>query len=194
MVENWCVSEFCWCIDRETKNGSSVHCWKYRWQGYAVLESECFLPIHWPLYQHFPASKTDMSLASKLMPLTIATLAPAEIARVFDWYSADLPQNATFQREIHRWSMFRQAILPIRYFHFGRPGLSPNHSPNLPLHILLTNRIRTMWTIFFCFGAYKAMKQNNNGREQTKRTSIIAHSQRVNVDRVNILDKFDTGK
>jgi hypothetical protein len=46
------------------------------------------------LDQHFPADKTDMFLASKLMPLTIATMTPAEIARVFGWYSADLPQNA----------------------------------------------------------------------------------------------------
>jgi hypothetical protein len=36
------------------------------------------------LDQHFPADKTDMFLASKLMPLTIATMTPAEIARVFD--------------------------------------------------------------------------------------------------------------
>ena len=29
-------------------------------------------------------------------------MTPAEIKKFFDWYSADLPQNATFQREIHR--------------------------------------------------------------------------------------------
>jgi hypothetical protein len=55
-----------------------------------------------PLNQRFPADKTDMSLTSKLMPLTIATMTSAEIARVFGWYSADLPQNATFQQKIHR--------------------------------------------------------------------------------------------
>jgi hypothetical protein len=54
------------------------------------------------LNQRFPADKTDMSLTSKLMPLTIATMTSAEIARVFGWYSADLPQNATFQQKIHR--------------------------------------------------------------------------------------------
>jgi hypothetical protein len=37
-------------------------------------------------------------------------MTPAEIERVFDWYSADLPQNITFQREIHRWSTFRQDL------------------------------------------------------------------------------------
>jgi hypothetical protein len=37
-------------------------------------------------------------------------MTPAEIARVFDWYSADLPQNATFQQEIHRWSTFCQDL------------------------------------------------------------------------------------
>jgi hypothetical protein len=47
---------------------------------------------------------------SKLMSLTIATMTPAEITRVFGWYSADLPQNATFQQEIHRWSTFCQDL------------------------------------------------------------------------------------
>ena len=37
-------------------------------------------------------------------------MTPAEIEKVFDWYSADLPQNATFQREIHRWSTFCQDL------------------------------------------------------------------------------------
>jgi len=37
-------------------------------------------------------------------------MTPAEIARVFDWYSADLPQNTTFQQEIHRWSTFCQDL------------------------------------------------------------------------------------
>ena len=37
-------------------------------------------------------------------------MTPAEIARVFDWYSADLPQNVTFQKEIHRWSTFCQDL------------------------------------------------------------------------------------
>jgi hypothetical protein len=53
------------------------------------------------LDQRFPADKADMFLASKLVPLTIATMIPEEIARVFDWYSVDLHQNATFQQEIH---------------------------------------------------------------------------------------------
>ena len=63
------------------------------------------------LDKRIPADKTDMFLTSKLMPMTIATLTPAEIARVFDWYSADLPQNATFQQEIHRWSTFCQDLM-----------------------------------------------------------------------------------
>ena len=41
---------------------------------------------------------------------TIETMTPAEIEKVFDWYSADLPQNATFQREIHHWSTFCQNL------------------------------------------------------------------------------------
>ena len=105
----------------------------------------------------------------------------AEIERVFDWYSADLPQNATFQREIHRWSTFRQDFKdkPSSLFVvFILAGLLPKHSRNLPHSTNHANRIRTMWTIFFCFEASKAMEQNSNGRVQTKRTSIIAHSKR----------------
>jgi hypothetical protein len=49
-------------------------------------------------------------------------------------------------------------------------------------HSLLTMPMRsvkkTCERSFFCFGASKAMEQNNNGRGQTKRTSIIAHSQK----------------
>ena len=37
-------------------------------------------------------------------------MTPAEIERVFDWYSADLSQNVNFQREIHRWSTLRQDL------------------------------------------------------------------------------------
>jgi hypothetical protein len=37
-------------------------------------------------------------------------MTPAEFARVFDWYIADLPQNSTFQQEIHRWSTFCQDL------------------------------------------------------------------------------------
>jgi hypothetical protein len=36
------------------------------------------------LDQRFPADKTDMFLASKLVPLTIATMTTSDIARVFD--------------------------------------------------------------------------------------------------------------
>ena len=76
--------------------------------------------------------------------------------------------------------LFRQAILPIRCFHFGRPGSLPKHSRNLTHSTNHANRIHTMRTIFFCFEVSNAMEQNNNGRGQTKRTSIIiiAHSPR----------------
>ena len=98
--------------------------------------------------------------------------------------SVDLPQNATFQQEIHRWSMFRRDLKDkpsylFVAFHFGWLGLLPKHSRNLP-HSTTNhaNGIRTMWTVFFCFEVSKAMEQNSNRRGQTKRTSIIAHSQR----------------
>ena len=91
--------------------------------------------------QRFPADKTDMFLASKLMSLTIATMRPAEITRVFGWYSADLPQNATFQQEIHRWSTFCQDLKhkPSSLsdaFIFAHPDYYPNIREIF--HILLT--------------------------------------------------------
>ena len=94
-------------------------------------------PIHCLLQldQRFQADKTDM--ASKLVPLTIASMTPAEIARVFDWYSVNLHQNATFQQEIYLWSRFCQDLK-------DRPGLLPKHSRNLPHSTNHVNRIRTM--------------------------------------------------
>jgi hypothetical protein len=74
-------------------------------------------------------------------------MTPAEIERVFDWYSADLPQNITFQREIHRWSTFRQDLKdkPSSLFvAFILAGLLPKHSRNLPHSTNHANRIRTM--------------------------------------------------
>ena len=41
-------------------------------------------------------------------------------------------------------------------------------------------------------GASKAMEQNNNGRGHTKGLALL-HVRDVNVDRVKLLDKFDTG-
>jgi hypothetical protein len=100
-------------------------------------------------------------------------MTPAEIARVFDWYSADLPQNAPFQQEIHRWSMFCQDLKDKPSSLSDAFILADlDYYPNIReiFHILLTMLIG--------FESSKATEQNNNGREQTKRTSIIAYSQR----------------
>jgi len=115
------------------------------------------------LDQHFPADKTDMFLASKLMPLTIATMTPAEIARVFGWYSADLPQNATFQQEIHRWRTFCQDLK-------HKPSslsdafllAHPDYYPNIReiFHILLTMPIGSV-PCERSFSALSRLKQWN---------------------------------
>jgi hypothetical protein len=83
------------------------------------------------------------------MPLTIAIMTPTEIARVVDWYSADQPQNATFQLEIHRWSTFCQDLKEQPSFLSDAFILAdPDYYPNLReiFHILITHshRIRTM--------------------------------------------------
>ena len=68
-------------------------------------------------------------------------MTPAEIARVFDWYSADLPQNATFQHEIHRWSTFCQDLKDKPFSIFDSFILADlDYYPNIreTFHILLT--------------------------------------------------------
>ena len=125
-------------------------------------------------------------------------MTPTEIARVFDWYSADLPKIATFQQEIHRWSRFCQdlkdkpCILPIRCFHFGRPDYYPNIREIF--HILLTMPIESV-PCERHFSALWRLKQRNRTTMVEDRLNGLAllHIYReVNVDRVKILDKFDT--
>ena len=91
--------------------------------------------------------------------------------------SADLPQNATFQQEIHRWSTFCQDLK-------DKPSsivdafilVDPDYYPKIreTLHILLTMPMESVP----CEHSFFWLEQNNNGRGQTKQTIIIAHSQR----------------
>ena len=73
-------------------------------------------------------------------------MTPAEIARVFDWYSADLPQNATFQQEIHRCSNFCPDLKDKASSLFDAFILAdPDYYPSIReiFHILLTMPIRS---------------------------------------------------
>jgi hypothetical protein len=94
-------------------------------------------------------------------------MTPSEIARVFDWYSAEISQNATFQQEMHHhWSTLCQ-------------DLKDKPSSLSDAFILADpDYYSSIREIFSCFEASKALEQNNNGRGQTKRTSIITYSQR----------------
>jgi hypothetical protein len=141
-----------------------------------------------------------MFLASKLVPLTIATMTTSDIARVFDWYIADLPQNITFQQEIHRWITFCQD-------NKEKPSslsdafilADPDYYPNICeiFHILLTMPLGSVpceWS----FSSLRRLKQWNGTtmfEDRLNGLALFAHSQSrdVNVDRVKILDKFDTG-
>jgi hypothetical protein len=78
-----------WCTAGEIDNTAMQY---FKLNVFFPFIDHCLIQLD----QRFPADKTDMFLASKLMPLTIATMTPAEISRVFVWYSADLLQNATF--------------------------------------------------------------------------------------------------
>ena len=96
-------------------------------------------------------------------------MTPAEIVRVFDWYSPDLPQHATFQQEIHRWSMFCQdrkdkpsplfdALILVTRIITQTFAKSSTFSLTMPIGSVPCEGS------FFCFEAFKAMEQNNNGQ------------------------------
>ena len=148
----------------------------------------------------FPADKTGMFLASKLMPLTIATMTPAEIVRVFDWYSAYLPQNATFQQEIHCWT-FCQDLKdkPSSVSHaFISADPYYRYYPNIHeiFHILLLTMPIGSIPCERSFSALRCLMQWNRTTMAEDRLNGLAllHIHRdVNVDRVKILDKFNMG-
>jgi hypothetical protein len=124
-------------------------------------------------------------------------MTPVEIARVFDWYSADLPQNAPFQQEIHRWSMFCQDLKdkPSSLSDaFILADLDYYSNIREIFHILLTMLIGSIpWER--SFSALSRLKQRNRTTMVENRLNGLAllHIHRdVNVDRVKILDKLDT--
>jgi hypothetical protein len=125
-------------------------------------------------------------------------MTPAEFARVFDWYIADLPQNSTFQQEIHRWSTFCQDLKDKPSSLFDVLILAdPDYYLNIRemFHILLTMPIGSV-PCERSFSDVWCLKQRNRTTMVEDRLNGLAllHVQRaVNVDRVKILDKFDTG-
>ena len=125
-------------------------------------------------------------------------MTPAEFARVFDWYIANLPQNSTFQQEIHRWSTFCQDLKDKPSSLFDVLILAdPDYYLNIRemFHILLTMPIGSV-PCERSFSDVWCLKQRNRTTMVEDRLNGLAllHVQRaVNVDRVKILDKFDTG-
>ena len=112
-------------------------------------------------------------------------MTPAEIARVFDWYSADLPHNATFQQEIHHWNTFYQDLLkdkPSSLFD-ALILADPDYYPNIReiFHILLSHANIGSVPCERSFSDVGRLNQRNRTtmvEERLKRISIIAHSQR----------------
>jgi hypothetical protein len=78
------------------------------------------------------------------------------------WYSADLPQNATFQREIHRWSTFRQDLKDkplIKPLVFSNSSyVSVNNASPFSLY-------STIAVLFHCFRRLKAEKDRSHGTD-----------------------------
>jgi hypothetical protein len=126
-------------------------------------------------------------------------MTPAEIARVFDWYSTDLPQNAPFQQEIHRCSMFCQDLKDKPSSLSDAFILADlDYYPNIReiFHILLLTMLIGSVPWERSFSALRRLKQRNRTTMVENRLNGLAllHIHRdVNVDRVKILDKLDTG-
>jgi hypothetical protein len=125
---------------------------------------------------------------------------PAEIARVFDWYSADLLQNYNFSTGNPSAGVGSVKILKTSH----ASSLSdvfivadPDYYPNIReiFHIPLTMPIESV-PCERPFSALRRLKQRNRTTMVEDRLHGLAllHIYReVNVDSVNILDKFDTG-
>ena len=127
-------------------------------------------------------------------------MTPAEIARVFDWYSADLLQNYNFSTGNPSAGVGSVKILKTSH----ASSLSdvfivadPDYYPNIReiFHIPLTMPIESV-PCERPFSALRRLKQRNRTTMVEDRLHGLAllHIYReVNVDSVNILDKFDTG-
>jgi hypothetical protein len=96
-------------------------------------------------------------------------MTPAEIERVFDWYSADLPQNATFQWEIHRWSTFRQDLIKTSHSPYSLFSFQPDYYPSIReiFHILLTMPIGSVP----CERSFSVLRR----RKQWNRTAMVEY-------------------
>jgi hypothetical protein len=83
---------------------------------------------------------------------------------------------------LRSWQNVLQRWFPVEMLHFGvgRHCTSQRLAISAGVIVAIVRGISldARKTIFFRFESSKAMEQNNNGRGQTKRTSIIAHSQR----------------
>ena len=124
-------------------------------------------------------------------------MTPAEIESLTG--SVDLPQNATFQQEIHRWSMFRQDLKDKpSYLFVAFILVDSDYYPNIReiFHILLLTMPMRSVPCERSFSAVRYLKQWNRTAIVEDRLNGLAllHIHRdVNVDRIKILDKFDTG-
>jgi hypothetical protein len=124
------------------------------------------------------------------MPLTITTMTPIEIARIIDWYTADLLQNATFQQEIHRWSTSCQNLT-------DKPSslsdafilADPDYYPNIRdiFHTLLTMAIGSV-SCKRSFSALRRLKQWNRTtmvEDRLNRLALLHIRRDVNLDGQN---------
>ena len=105
--------------------------------------------------------------------------------------SADIPQNATFQQEIHRWSTFCQDLKDAFIL------ADPDYYPNIReiFHILLTMPIGSVpcEQSFSDVGRLKQWNRTTMVEDRFNGLALLHVHRDVNVDRVRIQDKFYTG-
>jgi hypothetical protein len=148
------------------------------------------------LEERFSEDKSAMFLASKLMPNKIRTMTPIEMAKVFEWYSPDLPESPTFQMEIQRWKDFCDDLKDTPKSLAESFVLSdPEYYPKFHeiCHILLTMPVGSV-PCARSFSALRRLKSWNRTTMTEDRLNGLAllhtHNNK-DVDRVRVLDKFD---
>jgi hypothetical protein len=148
------------------------------------------------LEERFSEDKSAMFLASKLMPNKIRTMSSIEMAKVFEWYSPDLPEGSTFQMEIQRSKDFCDDLKDTPKSLAESFVLSdPEYYPNIHeiCHILLTMPVGSV-PCERSFSALRRLKGWNRTTMTEDRLNGLAllHTHKdKDVDRVRMLDKFD---
>ena len=148
------------------------------------------------LEERFPEDKSAMFLASKLMPNKIRTMTSIEMAKVFEWYSPDLPEGSTFQMEIQRWKDFCDDLNDTPKSLAESFVLSdPEYYPDIHeiFHILLTMPVGSVpcERSISALRRFKSWNRTTMTEDRLNGLALLHTHKDKDVDRVRMLDKFD---